>query len=111
MVDVVIVVAALFVAVVFDLFLFLRLCLLILHADGFRDFRLRENYLGYFGDLIMYAGLGMLTGDLAAVVLAILGAVAIVQQCKIEERALSERFKAVHERWKSNTRLIVPFLL
>ena len=65
----------------------------------------------YFGDLIMYAGLAMLTGDLAAVILAFLGAVAIVQQCKIGDRALSERFKAAHERWKSNTRLIVPFLL
>jgi protein-S-isoprenylcysteine O-methyltransferase Ste14 len=65
----------------------------------------------YFGDLIMYAGLAMLTGDLAAVVLAILGAVAIVQQCKIEDRALSERFKSAHERWKSSTRLIVPWLL
>lgn len=65
----------------------------------------------YLGDLIMYAGLAMLTGDLAAVVLAFLGAVATVKQCKVEDLALTERFDAAHERWRSTTRLIVPWVL
>ena len=65
----------------------------------------------YLGDLILYAGLAMLTGDPVAWILASIGAVAIVGQCRVEDRAMGERFGNEHGVWQRRTHMLVPWTL
>lgn len=62
----------------------------------------------YAGDLFLYAGLAMLTADPVSLAIAVVGIVAIIGQCRFEDRAMAEAFGNEFGAWKRHTWLLVP---
>jgi protein-S-isoprenylcysteine O-methyltransferase Ste14 len=70
----------------------------------------RVRHPMYFSDCLTYIGLFLLFPTIATAIVLGLGVVSLVQQSKVEDRYLAERFGQQFSDWRDRSKLIVPFI-
>jgi len=64
----------------------------------------------YLCDIVAYSGLFLLHPSMLIALVLIVGYVALVQQARVEDQYLSQRFDSEFSRWEKRSKLLIPFV-